>query len=105
MRIALASLSLLLVAACNSQGGEGQSCYGNGTCNSGLTCASDLCVNLGADGGDASTSDAGKSDAGAKDGDASANEGGVCACVTPDAGLFSDSGTGCCGGGACVVQH
>jgi hypothetical protein len=96
----------ITVASCNSQGAEGQSCYPNGTCNAGLTCASDLCVNVGADGGDASTSDAGTGDAGTKDGgDASATEAGSCGCVTPDAGLFTDSGTGCCGGGACVVKH
>ncbi len=32
------------------QGGERQDCYPNGTCNAGLTCASNVCVSLG-DGG------------------------------------------------------
>ena len=35
-----------------AQGGEGQACFPNGTCNAGLTCYSNLCVNAGADGGD-----------------------------------------------------
>jgi len=32
-------------------GAEREPCYGNGTCNSGLTCASNVCVNLKADSG------------------------------------------------------
>ena len=51
-RIALGLLALIVlgsvVAACGrgstAQGGERQRCYPNGTCNSGLTCASDVCV-------------------------------------------------------------
>ena len=34
-----------------AQGGERQPCYPNGTCNLGLTCASNVCVDLGGGGG------------------------------------------------------
>lgn len=47
-------LSFLLFAGCSGdesapggQGNEGQPCYPNHTCEPGLTCASNLCVNLG----------------------------------------------------------
>src|SRR5260221_7936189 len=33
------------------QGGERQPCYPNGTCNSGLSCLSDVCVKVNLDGG------------------------------------------------------
>src|SRR5580765_2696650 len=50
------------LTACSSGGGktadggcppgsETCACYGNATCNAGLTCASNLCVNLGGMGG------------------------------------------------------
>lgn len=43
---------LVLLCACSSEiapepGTERGPCYGNGTCNSGLVCASDICVFLG----------------------------------------------------------
>jgi hypothetical protein len=33
-------------APAKKTGSEGGACYGNGTCDEGLTCASDLCVKL-----------------------------------------------------------
>jgi len=54
-RLAGASLISLFVAACgggsNPQGGLRQACYGNGTCNAGLTCISQICVAAGGTGG------------------------------------------------------
>ena len=47
-------LALAIGAACSSgptQGDEGGSCFPNGTCNTGLTCLSNLCVKTGADAG------------------------------------------------------
>ena len=44
--------------AVKPQGGERQDCYPNGTCNAGLTCASNVCVNLG-DGGAGTSGGAG----------------------------------------------
>ena len=44
---------MVLGAGCGStpsQGGEGQACYPNKTCNTGLSCFSNLCVNAGAGG-------------------------------------------------------
>ncbi len=48
----LVGLALLLGCGGSSggQGGERQACYPNGTCNVGLTCASQVCVNLGTGG-------------------------------------------------------
>jgi hypothetical protein len=40
------------ISAC-AVGVEGCACFSNGTCNGALTCASDLCVNLGGSGGTA----------------------------------------------------
>jgi hypothetical protein len=63
-----------LIAACSSSGGkdagtdaacpagsETCACYGNGTCNAGLTCASNLCVNFTGAGGTATTTGSGGS--------------------------------------------
>ncbi|CAN5241693.1 hypothetical protein BH09MYX1_BH09MYX1_66220 [soil metagenome] len=46
-------LALVFVSACSSSspGVEGQVCYANGTCNAGLTCLSNLCVNAAGDAG------------------------------------------------------
>src|SRR5450432_1250408 len=38
-------------SSASTEGGERQPCYPNGTCNSGLTCASQLCVRLSGAGG------------------------------------------------------
>jgi hypothetical protein len=61
----------IVVASCGSKstggkmcstGSEGCACYGNGSCNTGLTCASNLCVNL--NGGAGGATGAGGSSAG-----------------------------------------
>lgn len=47
-------VSTAIVFACSSgpaQGAEGGACFPNGTCNTGLTCLSNLCVNATADSG------------------------------------------------------
>ena len=51
MRLVYFSLVVIFLAGCGSSGGgeagtEGGPCYPNGTCNSGLECLSNLCVNL-----------------------------------------------------------
>lgn len=48
----LGAFGIWLVSACSSakEGTEGEACYSNGTCNAGLTCLSNTCVD--ADGGD-----------------------------------------------------
>lgn len=64
-RLGLVPLTLAasLAPGCGSgsggAGAEGQACYPNGTCDAGLTCASDLCVSLG---GSGNASGAGGSD-------------------------------------------
>jgi hypothetical protein len=62
---AWANVNLNGCSSSSPQGGEGQSCFPNDTCNAGLTCASKRCVKLptGA-GGAAGTSTAGSSGAG-----------------------------------------
>lgn len=55
--------------AATSQGGEDQACYANGTCNKGLTCASNVCVVLpGNDGGGTGGAKAGSGGAGGASG-------------------------------------
>lgn len=65
--------------ACSSgpaQGAEGGSCFPNGTCNAGLACLSNLCVNAAPDAGDSGAPDTGSgADTGAEAGDASAEAG------------------------------
>ncbi len=83
------------------EGTEGGRCYGNGTCNEGLTCASSLCVNLGgsagAGGGGAAARDGGTSgaqpsrDAGPRDSAPSDANTPVDAAATPDAAGFLDT--------------
>jgi hypothetical protein len=59
---------IALVSACSSsQGGEGQACYANGTCNAGLTCLSKLCVNAGTDSGTPGSDGGGNPDSGTRD--------------------------------------
>lgn len=48
---AIISLSALAPACGGSNGGEGAACYPNGTCDSGLVCQSDTCVDPNAPGG------------------------------------------------------
>lgn len=49
-------------------GSERGPCYGNGTCNAGLTCRSDRCVDQTSSGGDGGKADSGASHTGAKGG-------------------------------------
>lgn len=91
----LCLFAVLSIAGCDAaQGGERQACYPNGTCNAGLTCASSVCVALGADaglGGDAGASDTGASDTGATD--SGPLDGGTAdAWVDPCAGHISYAG-------------
>jgi hypothetical protein len=90
-------------------GGPGSldnACFGNGTCNSGLSCVSDVCVDLdGAiGGGDSSTTEC---DAGVPFSDpahlpcphpadvCSANDGGIQCCAQPGSPICQVSGTSC----------
>jgi hypothetical protein len=97
-------LVLVLVVACGGGDGKGDSlagsggsgdtgapgtergpCYGNGTCNRGLTCASNLCVALGGTGG---ASAGGRSSAGG------AGKGGVPSTGGTSSGGVSSGGQG-----------
>src|SRR5262245_56111595 len=79
-------------------GTEGHACFGNGTCNAGLTCVSKVCVNLDGstdagnpgDGGVDASKDSGSGDGGA--GDAC---GTYCSCMATNCPTFvvSDSST------------
>lgn len=59
-RAAVLSIGAAVIAACGSatvgQGGVGQRCFSDNTCNSGLTCASDVCVAFDAGAGGGSNS-------------------------------------------------
>src|SRR5262245_29011984 len=52
--LSIASILIWAAAGCAGgsagQGGERQACYANGTCNAGLTCASNVCVKFGGGG-------------------------------------------------------
>jgi hypothetical protein len=76
-----------------SSGGLRQACYDNGTCNAGLTCASNVCVQLGNDGGGTSSGGIG-SDAGSASGgmDAGASGSGSSSGSGSGSGVI-DSGT------------
>ena len=73
-----------------SSGGLRQACYDNGTCNAGLTCASNVCVQLGNDGGGTSSSGIGS--------DAGSSSGGN------DAGASGSGGSGGSGSGSGVID-
>jgi hypothetical protein len=53
-----------------SQGGERQGCYPNGTCNTGLTCLSKVCVNVGGGGAGGSSGASGAGAGGGSGGNA-----------------------------------
>ena len=73
MRAWILALAVVLVCGCSDDdkdkapGTEGGPCYGNGTCNPGLTCASKLCVSLSDQGVDSSSPDAATPDAATPD--------------------------------------
>jgi hypothetical protein len=62
------SLVFVTAAGCGSatvgQGGAGEQCFANHSCNVGLTCASDLCVSLGAGAGTSGSGGNGPTDKG-----------------------------------------
>ena len=102
MRISSAScvcLVVLLLAGCGTpDGSERGACYGNGTCDTGLTCLSDLCVrsgdagspDAGLDAGDEAGTDAGDADAGFAD--AGMSDGGDARDAAGDDAAVSDAG-------------
>ena len=108
MRSSRAWLLVILVgatvpaAACGgskscAQGTEQCPCYGNGTCNPGLTCASNTCVSLGGAGGASGGGGAiGGSNGGGSGGTSSAGAGGA----TGGSGGTSTGGSG----GSCVAN-
>ncbi len=96
-----AAAALLPVIACGSgssggaaQGGVGQACYPNGTCNAGLSCYSNLCVDANVDGG---------SDGGGTHDSSVGGDSGVAAdsgtSLGDSATTVADSGGGDAGGG------
>ncbi len=102
-KVAVSVAPIVVVFSCSGgQGGEGQPCYGNGTCDNGLTCASNLCVRL--DGGtdaaptvdaaqDVMTPDTGSIPEAGEAGDAQAvSEGGDASDAAAQCG--ADAGTG-----------
>ncbi len=104
----LSALSAACGSSSPSQGGVGQACFPNGTCNAGLACLSNLCVNATGAGGAAGTSGAagtgvaGKGGAGGTSniGGASgvgggAGSGGGAAGTSGSAGTAGGAGAGC----------
>jgi hypothetical protein len=94
----------VVVAACSSSptgtGGQRQACYANGTCNAGLVCLSQICVQP-ADGGAGATGGAGGATAGAGAGDAAAGVSGADAAAGSDAAAApGDAAAGASGGDA-----
>lgn len=108
----LLGVGILLTQACTGgdskpAGSEGGACYGNGTCDPGLSCLSMLCVvspapggtggsGLGGTMGDAAASSGGTPGTGAAPGNAS---GGSNAALGGAGGTGNSSGTGVGGGG------
>jgi hypothetical protein len=107
--------SLLIAAACGgskgqtcAQGTERCPCYGNSTCNPGLTCASNECVNLGGaggisggggQGGVAGNGATGGSNVGGTGGASSGGNGGTTVAGTSGAGTGGKGGATGGGGG------
>ncbi len=78
--IVLALVGVGVVGCANSQGGEREHCYGNGTCNAGLVCSSNVCVEAPQRDAGATTQDAGQATADAGAGDSGTVDAGE---VTP----------------------
>jgi hypothetical protein len=86
-----------------AQGTERCPCYGNGTCNSGLTCASNTCVNLGGAGGAS-----GSGGQGGTTGSGGSSRGGTAGTSTPGTGGTATGGSGGAStggsGGSCAAD-
>jgi len=78
-------------------GTEACPCYGNRTCNAGLSCASNLCVVIGGTGG------AGGGATGGSGGSSAGGSAGAPQC-SPDGAVCSQDPTACCIGLTCVVD-
>lgn len=90
-----------------AQGTERCPCYGNSTCNPGLTCASNTCVNLGgAGGGSGSGGGSGGSSRGGTGGTNTAGAGGTSTAGTGGTSTGGRGGTnaGGSGGGSCTAN-
>lgn len=105
-RFAWCSLLIGAVAiGCGGGGGKAAGtergpCYGNGTCNAGLVCLSDLCVSPGG------TCDSGSLDAGADAGSDAGTDAGIVPCdVLTQTGCGAGQACGLCGAGqACGLK-
>lgn len=84
-------------------GSEGCACYGNDTCDAGLTCASNLCVELAGTGGSGNASGTGGMTASGGM-PATGGTGGTQQCLG-DAAVCSDDPNACCVGLTCVVDE
>lgn len=95
-------------------GAEGCDCYGNGTCDVGLTCASNLCVSLGGAGGAGGIGGAGGAtgsggtggaviSSGGSAGSSLGGAGGSQQCF-PEGSICSGNATACCVGLTCTVD-
>jgi hypothetical protein len=98
--------ALLVANGCTTnppaqQGGVGQHCYPNGTCNAPLSCFSNLCVNTNPDGAAGQIGGAGNGGAGG--GDGAAGVGGGSAAGAGGAGGKGAAGAGGAGGRAGVA--
>lgn len=116
LRIPTLTVSLAFIAACGGgnpgQGGVKQACYPNGTCNSGLTCLSMVCVDAqgtggASGGGGANATDAASGGGGASTTDASdsAGSGGAIAGATGQAGGSGENGQSGTSGAAGSVPN
>lgn len=104
-----------------SDGTEGCPCFGNGTCNDGLACLSNLCVSQGSGGGSltgGTTGSGGATTGGSSSGTGGTGGGtgggscgdtmsdpnncGACGRVCDEPEFFCPPGTGCCVDGQCV---
>jgi hypothetical protein len=89
--LAVTLLSSVLACSSGGQGGERQACYGNGTCNVGLTCFSNVCVNATGSGGASGSTGGGSGGAGGGAGVSSAGGRGG---VAGNAGVAGSAGSG-----------
>lgn len=100
LRVALSAIVLASLAyACSSSptaGTEGGACYANGTCNSGLSCLSNLCVKENTDSGVDASSDGAVAETGTDAQGSDAGDGGLDATLTDKDCPDSGDCQGCC---------